>query len=191
MNDIQEIRRKENEEVYKHLLAIRKIIAYKLKRDGADKAVAELFINGFFQFSFKDGLEAFELLHSYTNPVDGLKKLEQQATVEKSVEISKKVIQQENRDLARHLISIRNIRNTKCARCRGDCLGCYLSGREDFNIGSALKLLMLYDWKSIYEVLGIGGYYDETNNFVNRLADHTVADVAQITMAKPDYETNY
>lgn len=191
MADIDEIRTQENEQVYQHLVAIRKIIECKLKRDGADKAVAELFMNGFFQFSFKDGLEAFGLLHSEINPIDDLKKLEQQATIESSVDMSKKVIHQENRDLARHLISIRNIRNTKCARCGGNCLGCYLSGRENFNIGSALKLMMLYDWKSIHEVVGIGGYYDETNNFVNRLADDTVANVTQIKMAKPEYETNY
>jgi hypothetical protein len=145
-------------------------------------------MNGFFQFSFKDGLEAFGLLHNYMKPTDDLDK---QATIEIPVDMSQTVIHKENRDLVRHLISIRNIRNTKCERCRGNCLGCYLSGRENFNTGSALKLLMLYDWKAIHEVLGNGGYYDETNNFVNNLADNTVANVTQIKMAKPEYETNY
>ena len=43
MADLDEIRTQENEQVYQHLLEIRKIVACKLKRDGADKAVAELF----------------------------------------------------------------------------------------------------------------------------------------------------
>lgn len=189
MTYINTVRHEENEQVYQHLVAIRKIVAYKSMRNGADKAVAELLLNGIFQFSFKDGLEAFSLA-SFKG---GLKRFEQDAVVEcRTVDMSATVIHKENRDLVRHLIAIRNIRNTKCARCDFfNCQGCYLSGREDFNIGSALKLIMLYDWKAIYEVLGIGGYYDETNNFVNKLADDTVANVAQIKIAKPEYETNY
>ena len=122
---------------------------------------------------------------------NAIKEFEKQAVIDTIVNSSEKIIHQENRDLVRHLVAIRNIRNTKCARCDGNCLGCYLSGREDFNIGAALKLIMLYDWKAIYEVLGLGGYYDETNAFVNRLADNTVGEVAQIKISKPEYETNY
>lgn len=187
MTDINAIRKDENEQVYQHLLAIRKIMAHKLLRDGIEKAIAELVLNGLFQFSFKEGLEAF----NWPTRTEDLRKFEQQAAVTTQVQTSEDEIHKENRDWVRHLIAIRNIRNTKCARCDFyNCQGCSLSGREYFNIASALKLIMLYDWKAIYEVLGIKGYYDETDALVYKLAD-CLGRNQQITMAKPEYETNY
>ena len=197
MINLDEIREQERKDAYQHLLAIRKIVAYKTKRDGADKAVGELFINGFFQFSFKDGLGTFECrvaprLKRVQSIEDDLEQLEKDASV--VVDLSKTDIKAENRDIVRHLIALRNIRNAKCRRCSGanwgNCQGCGLSGREDFNIAAGLKLMMLYDWKSIYEVLGVKGYFDETNELVYKLEDCLCRN-EQIQMAKPDYETNY
>lgn len=50
MADLDEIRKQESEQAYQHLLAIRKIASYKAARDGADKAIGELLINGFSNF---------------------------------------------------------------------------------------------------------------------------------------------
>ena len=197
MTNLDEIREQERKEAYQHLLAIRKIVAYKAKRDGADKAIGELFINGFFQFSFKDGLSTFEC-----SVIPGPRRMhrieedeeyfEKNATVE--VDLINTDINAENRDIVRHLIALRNIRNTRCSRCSGpnwgNCLGCGLSGREYFNVAAGLKLMMLYDWKAIYEVLGIKGYFDETNELVYKLED-CLGRNEQIKMAKPEYETNY
>lgn len=111
-----------------------------------------------------------------------------------SVDLTGTDIHAENRDIVRHLIGLRNIKNTKCNRCSGpnwgNCVGCSLSGRHDFNVAAGLKLMMLYDWKAIYEVLGLPGYYDETDEYVFKFAD-CFAGGPIIKMAKPDYETNY
>ena len=188
MEHIEEIRKQEREQAYQHLIAIRKIAEYKRHRDGADKAVGELLVNGFFQFSFKDGLFTFcDRAYRYN-----ISEFERDAQVE--IDLTKVDMSAENRDIVRHLISLRNIRNTKCSRCdswqHGGCLGCTLSGREYFNVAAGLKLMMLYDWKAIYEVLGINGYYDETDHFVHKLQECLGAG-QQIEMAKPEYETNY
>lgn len=53
MTYINTVRHEENEQVYQHLVAIRKIVAYKSMRNGADKAVAELLLNGIFQHMYK------------------------------------------------------------------------------------------------------------------------------------------
>lgn len=196
MTDLDEIRKQENEQVYKHLFAIRRILACKSKRDGADKAVADLFINGFFQFSFKDGLAAFgcqviETNHRRHRIEEDAEQFEKNVLAEELVDQPEANIGAENRDIVRHLIEIRNIRNTKCARCNFyNCQGCSLSGREYFNVAAGLKLMMLYDWKAIYEVLGLPGYYDETDEYVFKLAD-CVGGGPIIKMAKPEYETNY
>ncbi|MCQ2599249.1 MAG: hypothetical protein MJ187_02610 [Alphaproteobacteria bacterium] len=186
MPNIEETRKQEAESAYQHLLAIRKIVVYKQMRGGADAAMAELFVNGFFQFSFTYGLQAFNC----GDIADFLQNFEQTSIIKEN--LNKFTSHEENRDIVRHLIELRNIRNTKCARCNSimGCQGCSLSGRENFNIASGLKLMMLCDWTAVYEVLGIPGYFDETDEFVYKLQD-SLEQNAQIKMANPDYETDY
>jgi hypothetical protein len=193
MEDIEIIRQREREQAYQHLLAIRKIAEYKRHRDGADKAVGELLVSGFFQFSFKDAIGTFECwpkrLERRQSPED---LFEEDAKVE--VDLFGTDVHAENRDIVRHLLALRKIRNARCGRCSGmaygNCLGCGLSGREYFNTAAGLKLMMLYDWKAIYEVVGIDGYFDETDEFVYKFQDCLGAE-EEIEPAKPELETKY
>ena len=193
MANIEEIRKQEKEQAYQHLIAIRKIAEYKIHRDGADKAIGELLINGFFQFSFKHGVDTFECWSPLTQRrEDPMTYFEKDAVVE--VNLTGTDIGAENRDIVRHLLALRKIRNTRCGRCSGmaygSCMGCGLSGREYFNSAAGLKLMMLYDWKAIYEVIGIDGYFDETDEFVYKFQD-CLEPGEEIKPAKPEYETNY
>jgi hypothetical protein len=193
MANIEEIRKQEKEQAYQHLIAIRKIAEYKRHRDGADKAVGELLVNGFFQFSFKDAIGTFEC---WPDRLERRQKIEDvfEEDSKVDVDLTGTDIGAENRDIVRHLLALRKIRNTRCGRCSGmaygSCMGCGLSGREYFNTAAGLKLMMLYDWKAIYEVVGIDGYFDETDEFVYKFQDCLGAE-EEIEPAKPELETNY
>ena len=193
MEDIEEIRKQERKQAYQHLLAIRKIAEYKRHRDGADKAVGELLVSGFFQFSFREAVRAFECYPDRRERRQLPEVIfEEDAKVE--VNLSGTDVHAENRDIVRHLLALRKFRNARCGRCSGmaygNCLGCGLSGREYFNTAAGLKLMMLYDWKAIYEVVGIDGYFDETDEFVHKFQD-CLGDTRPIKMSKPELETNY
>lgn len=155
---LESIRELENERAANHLFAIKTIASYKANGEGLDKQLGEMLLNNFDQWSIVNGYKAFDIW-DYKGPQNA-----QQIDV--SLRRTPELSHAENRDLVRHLVSINNIIAKKCDRCPSmGCMGCWFSGREDFNVGSALVLIHLLDHKSISDVMGLNGY-DESWDFV-------------------------
>jgi hypothetical protein len=173
----------ENNKIADHLYAIEAIAIQKSIGSGLDKIIGELILHGVGQFHLHDGFKGIEAI--------GYQKTEQQYLPRK-ITRTEDVIHKENRDLVRHMLNIRNLVNTKCSRCSNNCHGCGFSGREYFNIESGMRIIFLYDWKAILEVVKLEqkAYYDEVYNFVNHLQDK-VGGGPIIDFIEPDFETNY
>ena len=180
---LETLRKKENAQILHHLFEIKAIAKQKSLGSGIDKTIGDLFLQGVGQFHLEDALEELRPIgyrqskYSFVPP---------------KTERTDETIRKENRDIVRHLIGVRNVVNTKCSRCDANCMGCSFSGREDFNIETGMRIIFLYDWKAILDVVSLteNAYWDDVYAFVNSLADKVGGGI-MIHLKDAEFETHY
>lgn len=183
-NSLEKIREAENNEITNHLLEIKAIAKQKSIGSGIDKIIGELLLHGIGRFNLNRGFSVVKSI-SYEKP--------QHAFSPQEIERTRDLIHKENKDIVRHLVAIRNVVNTKCTRCDGNCMGCGFDELEGFfNIESGMRIIYLYDWNAILEVVKFNkdAYRYTVYEFVNNLAIRG-RNGEIIELKEPDFETNY